>query len=191
MLSKVKSVNRGVVISAVAREFGLPQTSIRVLYDNGKLPLTNDKLAIAKALIDYYKSKERDLAVKREMAEADPRYQAELRFTREKADKQAMENAVMAGELVNTSAVVQVLGDLFGVLKQRLLVLPHKLSHQVIRCQDRNEAEHLLNAYIVEALNEITGVDIANILTADISAERDPSGSGFAEVSSASAKTDD
>lgn len=183
IMKQQKSVSRNVVITAVAREFGMPPSTVRNLFDGGKLPLTNDKLAIAKALIDWFNSKERDLSLKREMAESDPQYQANLRLTREKADRQAMENAVMAGELVNTATVAQVLGDLLGVLRQRLLVMPSKLSHPVIECKDRAEAEFLISSYILDALNEITSINITDSLTAGVSRECSASSAECVEVS--------
>jgi phage terminase Nu1 subunit (DNA packaging protein) len=180
-------VSRKVVIDAVAKEFQMPPTLIRTLFDKGLLPQTNDKLVIAKALLAYFADKERELIAKRRLVEGSPQYQANLRLTQERAERQALENAVMAKQLIHADAMLMVWSNLFSVMRQRLLGLPVKAADQVKEMKSRDEIEFALRSYVEDALNELSNIDLRTIIERDISDEYDSDGPGGAEVSSATA----
>jgi len=161
----------------------MPPTLIRTLFDKGLLPQTNDKLAIAKALLAYFADKERELTAKRRLVEESPQYQANLRLTRERAERQALENAVMAKQLIHADAMLMVWSNLFSVMRQRLLGLPVKAADQIKEMQSRDEIEFALKSYVEDALNELSNIDLRATIERDLSDEYDSDGSDSAEVS--------
>lgn len=180
-------VSRKVVIDAVAREFLLPPTLIRNLFDKGILPQTTDKLVVAKALIAYFADKERELTAKRNLIENSPQYQANLRLTHERAERQALENAITAGQLIHADTMMMVWSNVFSVMRQRLLGLPVKAADQVKQMTSRDEIEFALRTYVEDALDELSNIDLRSAVETDFSGEYDSDSTESAEIPSATA----
>lgn len=93
------------------------------------------------------------------------------RLTKEQADKTALDNRRLRGELVATSAVQAQLEREFGAIRSRLLAIPTKLSPQIITCKTLPEAQESLRTLVHECLT-----DLANFELRDEHTEHDETG---------------
>ncbi len=77
------------------------------------------------------------------------------RLIKAQADKAELEAARLREELIEVEQVEAMWSRLVMHLRQALLALPGRLAPQVITAQSRQEAEHMLESAIYEALTEL------------------------------------
>lgn len=100
------------------------------------------------------------------------------RLAKEQADKTAMENARLRGELVQVAAVRLLLEKILSAFRTRILSLPTRIATQVIGIKATAEARDLVEEHLQDALNDLSRINISSLA----------SGSGAAD-GKAAAKT--
>jgi len=95
-------------------------------------------------------------------------YQAErARLTHHQANKTELEEQVLRGELVPSSAIESLLSNIFTAFRAKLLGLPTKAAPQLVIMADPVEAETLIRAFLYEALDELATYDLSEIACGD------------------------
>lgn len=85
------------------------------------------------------------------------------RLAKEQADKTAMENARIRGELVPVQAVRQLLEAVLSTFKTRVLALPSKLAPLLIGLTSPVDARDVVDNGLTDALNELSRLSCADI----------------------------
>lgn len=83
----------------------------------------------------------------------------QLREMTERADKLALQNAKLRGEVVAIEDVAAVVEGEYGAVKAALLALPSKCSSDLAVMESSIEIRTLLERLINEALSELSGQD--------------------------------
>ena len=95
-------------------------------------------------------------------------YQEErARLTHHQANKTELEEEVLRGTLVPSSAIESLLSNIFTAFRAKLLGLPTKAAPQLVIMADVIEAETLLRSFLYEALEELATYDISAIAVGD------------------------
>lgn len=88
------------------------------------------------------------------------------RLTREQANKAALENGRLRGELVDAGLVRTQLERVFGAIRSRILSIPTKFAPQVLGLKDLAEIRAALDKGAREALTELATFDLDDTDTA-------------------------
>jgi phage terminase Nu1 subunit (DNA packaging protein) len=81
------------------------------------------------------------------------------RLAKEQADSKEMENAITRGELVYIEDVAKKVEVALSNVKVRLLAVPTKAAPEAAAADDAKEVQALIERHIIEALNELAGID--------------------------------
>jgi phage terminase Nu1 subunit (DNA packaging protein) len=81
------------------------------------------------------------------------------RLAKEQADSKEMENAITRGELVYIDDVAKKVEVALSNVKIRLLAVPTKAAPEAAAADDAKEVQALIERHIIEALNELAGID--------------------------------
>ena len=84
------------------------------------------------------------------------------RLAKEQADAKEMENAIARGELVYIEDVAKRVEQSLAKVRTRLLAIPTKVAPEAAAADDPKEVQTLIERQIVEALNELAGIDEAD-----------------------------
>lgn len=95
------------------------------------------------------------------------------RLTKEQADKTAMQNEVMRGNLLDGRAVAEHWGTVIVNAKTRLLSIPTKAAPMLLGAKTMPQAREIVERFIIEVLNDLAGADCH------------PGGSGIASMDAA------
>lgn len=87
-------------------------------------------------------------------------YEAErARLTHHQANKTALEEQVLKGELLRAEEVAQVWGDMVSAFRAKMLSLPTKSAAQLVSQPDLAVIEDVLRNQVYEALKELSDYD--------------------------------
>ena len=81
------------------------------------------------------------------------------RLSKEQADAKEMENAIERGELVYIEDVAKRFEEGLSKVRAKLLSIPTKIAPEAAAAEDAKEVQRLIEGAIVEALNELVGLD--------------------------------
>lgn len=81
------------------------------------------------------------------------------RLAKEQADAKEMENAIERGELVYIEDVAKRFEEGLAKVRAKLLSIPTKIAPEAAAAEDAKEVQRLIEGAIVEALNELVGLD--------------------------------
>lgn len=81
------------------------------------------------------------------------------RLAKEQADSKEMENAVARGELVNIEDVAVSIEKQFTKVRTKLLGIPTKVAPEAHACATVKEVQAIVEQAIIEALNDLVGID--------------------------------
>jgi len=81
------------------------------------------------------------------------------RLSKEQADGKEMENAIERGELVYIEDVAKRFEEGLSKVRAKLLSIPTKIAPEAAAAEDAKEVQRLIEGAIVEALNELVGLD--------------------------------
>jgi phage terminase Nu1 subunit (DNA packaging protein) len=84
------------------------------------------------------------------------------RLAKEQADAKEMENAITRGELVYIEDVAKRVEVALSNVKTKLLAVPTKVAPEAAAADDAKEVQALIERHIIEALNELAGIDTAS-----------------------------
>jgi len=84
------------------------------------------------------------------------------RLAKEQADAKAMENAITRGELVYIDDVAKRVEVALSNVKTKLLAVPTKVAAEAAAADDAKEVQALIERHIIEALNELAGINEAD-----------------------------
>lgn len=81
------------------------------------------------------------------------------RLAKEQADAKEMENAITRGDLVYIEDVAKRVEQSLAKVRTRLLAIPTKVAPEAAAADDPKEVQTLIERQIVEALNELAGIN--------------------------------
>jgi phage terminase Nu1 subunit (DNA packaging protein) len=81
------------------------------------------------------------------------------RLTKEQADKTAMQNEVMRGNLLDGRAVAEHWGTVIVNAKTRLLSIPTKAAPMLLGAKTMPQAREIVERFIIEVLNDLASAD--------------------------------
>jgi phage terminase Nu1 subunit (DNA packaging protein) len=84
------------------------------------------------------------------------------RLAKEQADAKEMENAITRGELVYIEDVAKRVEVALSNVKTKLLAVPTKVAPEAAAADDAKEVQALIERHIIEALNELAGINEAD-----------------------------
>jgi phage terminase Nu1 subunit (DNA packaging protein) len=84
------------------------------------------------------------------------------RLAKEQADAKEMENAITRGELVYIEDVAKRVEVALSNVKTKLLAVPTKVAAEAAAADDAKEVQALIERHIIEALNELAGINEAD-----------------------------
>lgn len=84
------------------------------------------------------------------------------RLAKEQADAKEMENAITRGELVYIEDVAKRVEVSLSKVKIKILAIPTKVAPEAAAADDAKEVQALIERHIIEALNELAGIDAAS-----------------------------
>jgi len=84
------------------------------------------------------------------------------RLAKEQADAKEMENAITRGELVYIEDVAKRVEVALSKVKIKILAIPTKVAPEAAAADDAKEVQALIERHIIEALNELAGIDAAS-----------------------------
>ena len=84
------------------------------------------------------------------------------RLAKEQADSTEMENAITRGELVYIEDVAKRVEVALSNVKTKILAIPTKVAPEAAAADDAKEVQALIERHIIEALNELAGIDAAS-----------------------------
>lgn len=84
------------------------------------------------------------------------------RLAKEQADAKEMENAITRGELVYIEDVAKRVEVALSKVKTKILAIPTKVAPEAAAADDAKEVQALIERHIIEALNELSGIDAAS-----------------------------
>lgn len=84
------------------------------------------------------------------------------RLAKEQADAKEMENAITRGELVYIEDVAKRVEVALSKVKTKILAIPTKVAPEAAAADDAKEVQALIERHIIEALNELAGIDAAS-----------------------------
>lgn len=84
------------------------------------------------------------------------------RLAKEQADAKEMENAITRGELVYIEDVAKRVEVALSKVKIKILAIPTKVAPEAAAADDAKEVQALIERHIIEALNELSGIDAAS-----------------------------
>ena len=84
------------------------------------------------------------------------------RLAKEQADAKEMENAITRGELVYIDDVAKRVEVALSNVKTKLLAVPTKVAAEAAAADDAKEVQALIERHIIEALNELAGINEAD-----------------------------
>ena len=88
------------------------------------------------------------------------------RLAKEQADRQEMLNAQMRGELLARPDVDAAVSAAFARVRAKLLSVPGKAAAEVVAVDQPAEAEALIRDAVCEALEELAGTTVADLVAA-------------------------
>lgn len=84
------------------------------------------------------------------------------RLAKEQADAKEMENAITRGELVYIEDVAKRVEVALSKVKTKMLAIPTKVAPEAAAADNAKEVQALIERHIIEALNELSGIDAAS-----------------------------
>lgn len=81
------------------------------------------------------------------------------RLTKEQADKVAMQNDVLRGNLLDGRAVAEHWGTVIVNAKTRLLSIPTKAAPLLLGAKTMPQAREIVERFIIEVLHDLAGAD--------------------------------
>lgn len=149
-------------IAEVAKHIGV---STKYVHD-----LINEGVIKKKARADYdldecrqsYISKLRESAAGRANSGDLNLTDERARLAKEQADAKEMENAITRGELVYIEDVAKRVEVALSKVKVKILAIPTKVAPEAAAADDAKEVQALIERHIIEALNELAGIDAAS-----------------------------
>lgn len=81
------------------------------------------------------------------------------RLAKEQADAKEMENAIERGKLVYIEDVAKRFEEGLSNVRAKLLSIPTKIAPEAAAAEDAKEVQRLIESAIIEALNELVGLD--------------------------------
>lgn len=84
------------------------------------------------------------------------------RLAKEQADAKEMENSITRGELVYIEDVAKRVEVALSKVKIKILAIPTKVAPEAAAADDAKEVQALIERHIIEALNELAGIDAAS-----------------------------
>ena len=84
------------------------------------------------------------------------------RLAKEQADAKEMENSIARGELVYIDDVASQIEKQLSKVKTKLLGVPTKAAPEAHACATVKEVQSLLEAKVVEALNDLVGLNASD-----------------------------
>lgn len=114
-----------------------------------------------KEVIDWMINQEIDKRVKKH-GSINELYDYEIeraRLTHHQANKAALEEKVLHGELIPTDEVIRVQGNMVSAFRARSLSIPTKAAHSLLGVTDLNEGKAILKQFVYEALDELADFD--------------------------------
>jgi terminase small subunit / prophage DNA-packing protein len=84
------------------------------------------------------------------------------RLAKEQADAKEMENSITRGELVYIDDVAKRVEVALSKVKTKILAIPTKVAPEAAAADDAKEVQALIERHIIEALNELAGIDAAS-----------------------------
>lgn len=81
------------------------------------------------------------------------------RLSKEQADAKEMENAIERGELVYIEDVAKRFEEGLSKVRAKLLSIPTKIAPEAAAAENAKEVQRLIENAIIEALNELVGLD--------------------------------
>lgn len=84
------------------------------------------------------------------------------RLAKEQADAKEMENAITRGDLVYIEDVAKRVEESLAKVRTRLLAIPTKVAPEAAAADDPKEVQTLIERQIIEALNELAGINEAD-----------------------------
>ena len=81
------------------------------------------------------------------------------RLTHHQANKTALEEQVLAGNLLTAEEVESVWSAMIGAFRARMLSVPGRAAQSVIATADISEAEQIIRTLVYEALSELADYD--------------------------------
>ena len=85
------------------------------------------------------------------------------RLAKEQADKTAMDNAKLRGEMIPVAAVRELLERILIVFKTHILAIPSKLAPLVLGLKTTAEARDAIDEHLHGALNELSRLSVSNL----------------------------
>ena len=82
------------------------------------------------------------------------------RLTHHQANKTALEEEVLKGNLLPSDEVIEVWGNYISSVRAKLLSMPTKLAHSLINCSDFEDVEAILKKGVFEALQELSEYNV-------------------------------
>jgi hypothetical protein len=73
-----------------------------------------------------------------------------------------MENSITRGELVYIEDVAKRVEVALSTVKIKILAIPTKVAPEAAAADDAKEVQALIERHIIEALNELAGIDAAS-----------------------------
>lgn len=146
---------------ALARLVGLTERTIAGKKGDGGLPVREGKIDL-RALVELGM----EAAAANRAGEALDLSKERARLAKEQADRQEMLNAQARGELLARGDVDAAVGAAFARVRARMLTVPSKCAAEVVAVSSPTEAEALIREGVCDALAELSGTTVADLVAA-------------------------
>ena len=148
-------------LQQVAAHLGVSTKTVQDLLANGVIKKKDRGEYDLEECLRAYISRLREIAASRigtgDLNLTDER----ARLAKEQADSKEMENAITRGQLVYIEDVAKRFAQSLSKVTTRLMAIPTKVAPEAAAADDAKEVQALIERQIIEALNELAGIDEA------------------------------
>jgi phage terminase Nu1 subunit (DNA packaging protein) len=149
-------------LQQVAAHLGVSTKTVQDLLANGTIEKQGKGEYDLEVCLRGYISRLREMAASR-VGNGDLNLTDErARLAKEQADAKEMENAITRGELVYIEDVAKRVEVALSNVKTKLLAVPTKVAPEAAAADDAKEVQALIERHIIEALNELAGINEAD-----------------------------
>jgi len=149
-------------LQQVAAHLGVSTKTVQDLLENGTIQKQGRGEYDLDTCLKAYITRLREMATMR-VGNGDLNLTDErARLAKEQADAKEMENAITRGELVYIEDVAKRVEVALSKVKIKILAIPTKVAPEAAAADDAKEVQALIERHIIEALNELAGIDAAS-----------------------------
>ena len=146
----------------VYTHLGISKTTLVNLIDKGVIPSAPPGKYDINACREAYIANLREVAAGRAANGSLDLGEERARLAKEQADAKEMENSIARGELVYIDDVASEIEKQLSKVKTKLLGVPTKAAPEAHACATVKEVQSLLEAKVVEALNDLVGLNASD-----------------------------